>query len=126
MQDQPFNFFIIIILVVKNLSTVRTSIVSIPNRYPVETIVVQPKNPTKILPLITSPHGGPHSPNSVTFSPTTTALVLEGCESTEGENLIKINIFALRHCFVTWLHWFVGIWRWIRATFSRPRKLWQT
>ena len=57
----------------------------IPDREPFETILVQPKSrdstPRTILPLITFPHGGPHTATSTAFSPTTTALALEGCES---------------------------------------------
>lgn len=62
----------------KALSTIRTSIVPIPNRYPSETILVQPKTRETIPPLITFPHGGPHGTTSTTFSPATTALALEG------------------------------------------------
>jgi len=65
------------------LSTLRTSIVPIPNREPFETILVQPKSrdtstPRSIPPLITFPHGGPHNTTSTAFSLTTTALALEG------------------------------------------------
>jgi len=60
------------------LSTIRTCIVPIPNRYPVETILIQPNNARTILPLITFPHGGPHGTTSTAFSAMTTALVLEG------------------------------------------------
>ena len=72
------------IVVEEALSTIRTSIVPIPNREPFETILVQRKSrdrPTTIPPLITFPHGGPHNTTSTAFSPTTTALALEGCES---------------------------------------------
>lgn len=60
----------------------------IPNREPFETILVQPDTPT-ILPLITSPHGGPHSATSTAFLPTITALALEGCESKNKWLLIE-------------------------------------
>ncbi|KAF8800386.1 alpha/beta-hydrolase [Phlegmacium glaucopus] len=65
----------------KALSNIRTSIVPIPNRFPFETILIQPnngKNTTTIPPLITYPHGGPHGTTSTSFSAMTTALVLEG------------------------------------------------
>lgn len=70
-----------LIIVTKALSTLRTSIVSIPGREPFKTILVQPKSqdaPRTVLPLITFPHGGPHGTTSTRFSPTTAALALEG------------------------------------------------
>ena len=81
----------------KALSTIRTSIVPIPNRYPVETILIQPNNgniTTTIPPLITFPHGGPHGTTSTAFSAATIALVLEGCESTEHQKKKK-NIYLI-------------------------------
>ncbi|KAF8154267.1 Alpha/Beta hydrolase protein [Crassisporium funariophilum] len=61
------------------LSKIRTSIVPIPNRYPVETILIRSSVAgASAQPCITSPHGGPHGATSTAFSPSTTALVLEG------------------------------------------------
>ena len=71
-------------IVEEALSTIRTSIVSIPNREPFETILVQPNLPKTIPPLITFPHGGPHQATSTAFSPSITALALEGCKSTRS------------------------------------------
>ena len=47
-----------------------------------------------IPPLITFPHGGPHGTTSTAFSPATTALALEGCQS-KFEPLITRIIISL-------------------------------
>ncbi|KAF8970622.1 Alpha/Beta hydrolase protein [Flammula alnicola] len=63
------------------LSSIKTSIVPIPGRPLVETILIQGPNKESEgakAPCITSPHGGPHGATSTAFSATTTALVLEG------------------------------------------------
>ncbi|KAF9474509.1 alpha/beta-hydrolase [Pholiota conissans] len=67
--------------VAKALSAIKASIIPIPGRPFVETIVIQGKKEELSSgkpPCITSPHGGPHSTTSTAFSPNTTALVLEG------------------------------------------------
>ncbi len=70
--------------VLSALKTLRTSIHPIPDRHPVETIVVRsvPHDETQAasVPLVTVPHGGPHAGTTTAFSASTTALVLEGCE----------------------------------------------
>ncbi|KAJ4480865.1 Alpha/Beta hydrolase protein [Lentinula aciculospora] len=63
------------------LDSLTIKIVPIPNQYPTETILVQHKSALqvqKILPCITLPHGGPHGASTVTFSPSTCFLALEG------------------------------------------------
>ena len=65
----------------ETLSTIRTYIIPIPTREPLETILVKPKSPSAILPLVSFPHGGPHATASTAFSPATIALALAGCES---------------------------------------------
>ena len=49
----------------------------------IETIVIRRKNGPGAAkdPCITQPHGGPHAASSTAFSPTSSALVLEGCKS---------------------------------------------
>ncbi|KJA17776.1 hypothetical protein HYPSUDRAFT_191754 [Hypholoma sublateritium FD-334 SS-4] len=65
----------------KVLSAIRTSIIQIPGRPFLETIVVQ-KEDTQTSnakpPCITYPHGGPHGTASIAFSAPTAALALEG------------------------------------------------
>ena len=72
-----------ILPVVKALSDIRTSIVPIPERGLVETILVRAfgkiNDGTKP-PCILAPHGGPHAGSTTAFSATTTALALEGCK----------------------------------------------
>ncbi|PPQ76639.1 hypothetical protein CVT24_011784 [Panaeolus cyanescens] len=68
--------------VTQALASIRTSIIPIPNRPSVETIVIQSDRrlhqDVDVAPCITSPHGGPHGTTSTAFSATTTALALEG------------------------------------------------
>ncbi|KAF9054011.1 Alpha/Beta hydrolase protein [Panaeolus papilionaceus] len=67
--------------VTKALASIRTTIIPIPGKPSVETIVIQSSlhdEDGKPRPCITSPHGGPHGTTSTAFSATTTALVLEG------------------------------------------------
>ncbi|KAF5376688.1 hypothetical protein D9615_007841 [Tricholomella constricta] len=65
----------------KELSTLRASVIAIPDRYPTETIVIQsaaaPQSRRDIRPCITTPHGGPHATTTTAFSPATVALALE-------------------------------------------------
>ncbi|KAH7927981.1 alpha beta-hydrolase [Leucogyrophana mollusca] len=64
------------------LGELEVSIIPIPNRPSVETIVIQPKRTTEEStpkPLcVTTPHGGPHATSTTAFSPATIALALEG------------------------------------------------
>lgn len=65
------------------LSSLKSSIVQIPDSYPVETILLQPavKDASgEIPPCVTYPHGGPHGTSITAFSPSIAALALEGCE----------------------------------------------
>ena len=60
------------------------SVIPIPDRYPVETIVIQSKElvqGTKPI-CLTIPHGGPHATSMTSFTPNVLAYALEGCEST--------------------------------------------
>ncbi|KAG5653150.1 hypothetical protein H0H81_002061 [Sphagnurus paluster] len=63
------------------LSTLRASVIAIPDRYPTETIVIHsivpPENVQNIRPCITSPHGGPHITTTTAFTPAILALALE-------------------------------------------------
>ncbi|EGO20277.1 hypothetical protein SERLADRAFT_452969 [Serpula lacrymans var. lacrymans S7.9] len=67
------------------LTSLSTSILPIPSRYPVETIVIKSKSALAgaagegLKPYcITIPHGGPHATSTTAFSAGTTALALEG------------------------------------------------
>ncbi|KAF8651083.1 hypothetical protein AX16_004945 [Volvariella volvacea WC 439] len=60
------------------LSKLEISVHAIPGRYPTETILVRHVDSTKDTPLVTVPHGGPHGTTTTAFTPTTTALALEG------------------------------------------------
>ncbi|KDR78215.1 hypothetical protein GALMADRAFT_245272 [Galerina marginata CBS 339.88] len=62
------------------LASIKTTIVPIPGRPLVETILIQGRVGTgaSVPPCITSPHGGPHGGSTTAFSPTTSALVVEG------------------------------------------------
>jgi hypothetical protein len=62
------------------LSGLRASIISIPDRFPAETVVIQAKETSiHVAPCVTAPHGGPHATTMTSFSPGTVALALEGC-----------------------------------------------
>ncbi|KAG5653151.1 hypothetical protein H0H81_002062 [Sphagnurus paluster] len=65
----------------KELSTLRASVIAIPDRYPTEAIVIQsvvaPENVQDIRPCITSPHGGPHATTTTAFAPAVVALALQ-------------------------------------------------
>ncbi len=52
--------------------------VAIPERYPVETILVEPKR-RKSQPLMTFIHGGPHAQIPTAFTPALAAFALQGC-----------------------------------------------
>lgn len=66
-------------IVYSALQTIRTSVHQIPDRWPLETIVVRSTRQESQGPLITAPHGGPHVGSTTSFSAATTALALEGC-----------------------------------------------
>ncbi len=51
---------------------------AIPERYPVETILIEPKR-RKLQPLMTFIHGGPHTHIPTVFSPALAAYALQGC-----------------------------------------------
>ncbi|KAK2462496.1 hypothetical protein APHAL10511_005466 [Amanita phalloides] len=62
-----------------SLSSIKTEIIPIPGRDPIETIVIStPSENDEIAPCILSPHGGPHSTSTTEFSPLRAALALEG------------------------------------------------
>lgn len=58
-------------------------VIPIPNRYPVETIVIQSKESVEEQKpfCLTIPHGGPHASSVTSFTPGVLAYALEGCES---------------------------------------------
>ncbi|KAK7684467.1 hypothetical protein QCA50_012414 [Cerrena zonata] len=59
------------------LDSLKTTVIPIPDRQPIETIVLGPKD-ASLQPCITIPHGGPHSAMSTTFSAIYATLALEG------------------------------------------------
>ncbi|KAF8591671.1 alpha/beta-hydrolase [Ramaria rubella] len=59
------------------LDTLKSSIVPIPGRHPTEVITIQLAERNN-LPLLTVPHGGPHSITTSEFNPGIAALALEG------------------------------------------------
>ncbi|KAF9255265.1 alpha/beta-hydrolase [Marasmius fiardii PR-910] len=64
----------------KKLQELKVSTVRIPDRRPVETVVIQHTDIKggKPLPHILMPHGGPHATSIVRFDPTVVAFALEG------------------------------------------------
>ncbi|KAJ8488955.1 hypothetical protein ONZ45_g13762 [Pleurotus djamor] len=62
------------------LNDVTVTVHPIHGRFPAETIVYKPKttDPSHVPPLITIPHGGPHSTTTTAFNAGTVALALEG------------------------------------------------
>jgi hypothetical protein len=60
------------------LRELRASVLVIPERYPVETILIEPKR-RKSQPLMTFIHGGPHTNIATAFSPAIAAYALQGC-----------------------------------------------
>ncbi|KAI0247998.1 alpha/beta-hydrolase [Lactifluus subvellereus] len=59
------------------LRELRAAVLPIPGRYPVETILIEPKR-RKSQPLMTVIHGGPHVQVPTAFSPTLAAYALQG------------------------------------------------
>lgn len=59
-------------------------VIPIPNRYPVETIIVRSKvSEQGRKPIcLTAVHGGPHASSATSFTPGVLAYALEGCKST--------------------------------------------
>ena len=66
------------------LSSLEAKIIPIPDRHPVEAIVIKSvrssNNQDGAAPCILTPHGGPHSTTTTEFNPLTAAFVLEGCK----------------------------------------------
>ena len=60
------------------LRELRTTVIPIPNRYPVETILIEPRR-RKAQPLMTIIHGGPHGQVATAFIPTFAVYALQGC-----------------------------------------------
>ncbi|KAF9228216.1 alpha/beta-hydrolase [Gyrodon lividus] len=61
------------------LDRISVSIIPIPDRYPVETIVIRSKDPVVAKPVcVTIPHGGPHASSVTAFTPSVIAYALEG------------------------------------------------
>lgn len=54
----------------------------IPDRYPAETILIEPKR-RKAQPLMTIIHGGPHGQVATAFAPQFVAYALQGCTTHE-------------------------------------------
>lgn len=68
----------------KAASSLKVTIVPIPGRESVETILVEPTKPQSTgskRPLVTFVHGGPHGANSTAFNPAIIGLALQGCMS---------------------------------------------
>jgi hypothetical protein len=53
-------------------------VLPIPDRYPVESILIEPKR-RKAQPLLTVIHGGPHGQIPTAFTPAVAAYALQGC-----------------------------------------------
>lgn len=68
----------------EKLDNLRATIIPIPERFPTETIVIQPAvapgNQRDTRPCITMPHGGPHGATTTAFNPANVALALEQCQ----------------------------------------------
>ncbi|KAL0069660.1 hypothetical protein AAF712_003318 [Marasmius tenuissimus] len=62
------------------LAQLKVDTIRVPDRHPVETIVIQHTNPEagKIPPHIMMPHGGPHATSLVGFNPANVAFALAG------------------------------------------------
>ncbi|KIJ61731.1 hypothetical protein HYDPIDRAFT_95961 [Hydnomerulius pinastri MD-312] len=62
------------------LDGLSASIIPIPNRHPIETIVIKSKEPVEgYKPIcLTIPHGGPHAASTTAFTPSVVAYALEG------------------------------------------------
>ncbi|KAF8838080.1 alpha/beta-hydrolase [Paxillus ammoniavirescens] len=61
------------------LGGLSATIIPIPDRYPVETIVIRSKGPVERTPVcVTIPHGGPHASSVTSFTPSVVAYALEG------------------------------------------------
>ena len=52
--------------------------IPIPNRYPVETILIEPRR-RNAQPLMTIIHGGPHGQIATAFAPAFAVYALQGC-----------------------------------------------
>ena len=65
-------------LVESALRELKASVLPIPDRYPVETIVIEPKR-RKSQPLMNFIHGGPHANIPTAFAPAIAAYALQGC-----------------------------------------------
>jgi hypothetical protein len=64
------------------LGRLSATIIPIPDRYPVETIVIRSKEAVERTPVcVTIPHGGPHASSVTAFTPSVVAYALEGCKS---------------------------------------------
>ncbi|KZV90360.1 alpha/beta-hydrolase [Exidia glandulosa HHB12029] len=61
----------------KTLNSMKSSIVRVPDRHPLEMIVVQGSTTSKP-PCVMVPHGGPHISNTTDFNPAMAAMVAEG------------------------------------------------
>ncbi|KAI0278386.1 alpha/beta-hydrolase [Russula aff. rugulosa BPL654] len=59
------------------LRDLRAAVIPIPDRYPVELILIEPKR-RKAQPLVTVIHGGPHGQIPTAFTPAVTAYALQG------------------------------------------------
>lgn len=109
---------ILISQVGKQLATLLTTIIPIPNRHPVETILLRPtvsNTPAPKLPSVCIPHGGPHSCYVTSFSPAFAALALEGCTWYLTFLFWVMGLFSGRQYFISQLYWFHWVWGDIRS-----------
>ncbi|CAL1698482.1 unnamed protein product [Somion occarium] len=61
----------------EGLASLKTSIIPIPHRYPIETVVLGPKDGSSRA-CITNPHGGPHGSSTTLFNIFNAVFALEG------------------------------------------------
>jgi acylaminoacyl-peptidase len=67
-----------LVLVETALRDLRAAVLPIPDRFPVEVVLIEPKQ-RKSQPLMTYIHGGPHAQIPTAFSPALAAYALQGC-----------------------------------------------
>lgn len=75
------------ILVENALRDLKAAVLPIPDRYPVESILIEPKR-HKAQPLVTLIHGGPHGQIPTAFTPAVAAYALQGCTAPRTPSLL--------------------------------------
>ena len=78
---------VVLFLVENALRDLRAAVLPIPDRYPVESILIEPKR-HKAQPLVTVIHGGPHGQIPTAFYPAVAAYALQGCTPPRTSSLL--------------------------------------